>query len=115
MFLAVCGLACPPLQQDGLRGEYATSPPRVYGTRHEKGCYLTLPWASSKCFFLLQEETRKGVVVQGEPVSHKACKGCIRVGQDIPYPLLDGRPSSLSLALVSLLLSVCAALCLFHS
>lgn len=119
MFSAVYGLTCPLLQLGGQCGEYAASPPRVYGTgqpsQHEKGCYLTLLWASSKCFFQLQEETRKGVVVHGEPVSHKACKGYIRVGQDIPYPLLDGKPSRHYLALVPLLLAVCAALCLFHS
>lgn len=79
-----------------------------------KAVILTLPWARSKCFFRLQEETRKGVVIHGEPLSHKACKDCTRVGQDIPYPSLDGKPSSHFLALISLLLAACAASCLFH-
>lgn len=94
------------------------SPPHVYGHRqpgqHGKGCYLTLPGASSKCCCLLKEETRKGVVIHGEPLSHEACTGYIRVGQDIPYPLLHGKPSSPCLAVVTLPLRVCATLCLFH-
>lgn len=70
MFSTVYGLTCPLLWLGRLRGEYASSPPHVYRTRQlsqrEKGCYLTLPWASHKCIFWFQEETREGVVIHGE-------------------------------------------------
>lgn len=53
-----------------LRGEHATSPPCASGARQlsqqQKGCYLTLPWASRKCFFQLQEENKKEVMILGE-------------------------------------------------
>lgn len=59
------------------------SPPRAYGTRqlrhHKKDCSSTLLCASGTCFPGLQEETRKGVVIHGEPLSHKAFKTCINV------------------------------------
>lgn len=123
-FSAIYGLMCLLLKLGGLYGEYIMSPPRAYGTRqlrhHKKDCSSTLLCASSTCFPPgLQEETRKGVVIHGEPLSHKAFKTYInvlyiRLGQDIPYPSLDDKPSSDCLALISLLLAICAASCLFR-
>lgn len=120
-FSAMYGPMYPLLK---LGGEYVMCPLRAYGTRqlshHKKDCSSALPCASSTCFPGLQEETRKGAVIHGEPLSHKAFKAYvnmsyIRLGQDIPYPSLDDKPSSDCLALISLLLAVCAASCLFRS